>query len=560
MTPARRLLAMLEEERSLETRPLDEILVDLEAHGVDAAGPIKLARRLAVSGASPATALLGAVIEDEAIEAEIAALEAAPIDDVRGQVDIGTVAAVAASATRQGGAQSNVVGLRRRRSTTWAWAGSLVGMAACVLIVVAAWWPPSELMSPSPEIASIEVRPARPDDSAGAPLATMEAARPESETSLSSQGGQALGRMTLEPGSPEGEADGVGHDREAAPASPASEERSQVPEVASRIADPAEPSASASTSTSSGAGAPNPVIVLNRQAPAPVAADRAPVRADMPQPEVLGEAVDSPVPPLPTAKPGDGRLLADESIAGPAIENAAPDQAGPPAEVGEPAMSEGQSGDFARSLSVVPEAGTQFLRNTNLRMIAVDGVVFPLPFGIGAGENWSDGAYPVIFHDQLASFRHPAIGLVPDPPLSMTFGGGGRSREEDGRVLIDPGGAAGSVSLPGTVQAEPSSLLAALSRGLGTIVRDGQAMGTDPWSGPWTGGVADRLADARALADGGTVLALLTIRGVDDEMDVALLAAEGDDSADANLRLKPLLRRWFGDDAARFRLIVLPPR
>ena len=549
-TPARRLLAMLEEERSLETRPLDEILADLQAHGVDAAGPIRLARRLAESNAGPAAALLGAVIEDEAAEAEIAALEAAPIDDVRDQLDVGTVAAVAASAKRRGGAQSNVVGLRRRRGTTWAWAGSLIGMAACVLIVVTAWWPPSELMSPSPDIASVEVRAARPEAPATAPLAAMEAAQPEPETSLSSQGGQALGRLSPDPDLPEGKAEGVADDLEAAPASPASIERSQVPEVASRIVDPAE------TPAASGrAGGPATAVVIDREPPAPVAADRTPARTDAAQLEALGGAAEQPAPPLPPVKPGDGSALVDEIAAGPATEAASGQPETPPAQLGELAMPGGQSEDFARNLAVAPEPMPQFLQNAGGRMIVVDGVTFPKTLGVGEGENWSDGAFPIVFPDELAGSRPPPLGLVPDPPVSMMPGGAGRSRGDDEHVLIVPDGA-GYPSRPGTVQAEPSSLLAGLAKGLGAMVRDGQVIG----AAPWTGRVADRLAEAQVLAGGRTVLALLTIRSTDAEADVVLVPADGAVSTDAEQLLEPLLRRWFGDDAARFRLIVLPPR
>ena len=175
-TPARRLLAILEEEGALETRPLEEVLADLEAHGVDPAGPTRLARRLAEHGAGPAAALLGAVLEDEAAEAEIAALESADLESVRDQLEVGTVATVAAEAQRRAGAQSNVVGLRRRRNRAWAWAGSLVGMAACALIVVGVWWPPAEKLAPAPEFAVVEVAPPMADSAMGADAAPPQAA------------------------------------------------------------------------------------------------------------------------------------------------------------------------------------------------------------------------------------------------------------------------------------------------------------------------------------------------------------------------------------------------
>ncbi len=212
-TPARRLLAILEEESGLETRPLDEILADLEAHGVDPAGPTRLARRLAEQSSGPAAALLGAVLEDEAAEAEIAALESADLDSVRDRLEVGTVAAVAAEAQRRAGAQSNVVGLRRRRSAAWAWAGSLVGMAACALIVVGVWWPHAEDFAPTPEMAAVEALPPMADRALEAQSGPPEA--------LSS----GLDRLA----SPAFQADSVEGDADAASASSALPEPSAAP-------------------------------------------------------------------------------------------------------------------------------------------------------------------------------------------------------------------------------------------------------------------------------------------------------------------------------------------
>ena len=224
-TPARRLLAILEDGAALETRPLEQVLADLEAHGVDPAGPTRLARRLAEQSSGPAAALLGAVLEDEAAEAEIAALESADLDGVRDRLQVGTVAAVAAEAQRRAGAQSNVVGLRRRRSTAWAWAGSLVGMAACALIVVGVWWPPAEDFVPTPEMAAVEAAPPMAD--------RAEEARSGPPEATSS----GLNRLA----SPTFLADGVEGDADAASVSPVSPEPSPPPAELAGAAAPPQP-------------------------------------------------------------------------------------------------------------------------------------------------------------------------------------------------------------------------------------------------------------------------------------------------------------------------------
>ena len=200
-TPARRLLALLEDEQALENRPLEDVLADLDAHGVDAGAAIRLARQLAERNRGPAAALLGAVIEDEAAEAEIAALETASIDEVRERLDAGTVAAIAAEAKRRAGLPSNVVGLRRRRSAAWTWAGSLVGMAACALIVVAVWWPADERIAPAPAVTLMEVAPPPADLAveAEAPPTQRDVARTAPQALSGLSGADGGGQSALAP-------------------------------------------------------------------------------------------------------------------------------------------------------------------------------------------------------------------------------------------------------------------------------------------------------------------------------------------------------------------------
>lgn len=135
VTPATRLLAMLADEPSLETRAPDEVRADLAALGVDPTRATALARRLAGSAGTPAARLLEVIAAAEASDDEVRRLEAADIDDVRRQVPVGHAASIAADARRKAGLRHNVVGLRvARRGAIRRWGGPLAGIAASLLV------------------------------------------------------------------------------------------------------------------------------------------------------------------------------------------------------------------------------------------------------------------------------------------------------------------------------------------------------------------------------------------------------------------------------------------
>jgi hypothetical protein len=137
-TPAERLLAMLEEDASVETLPAQEVRDGLAALGVNPARSISFARSLAGGGDSPGGRLMGALLAGEEEEDEIARIEAADIDEVKARVAGGAAAAIAAEARRKAGLKDNVVGLaekRRKRRRLIVWGGPLAGIAASFLVL-----------------------------------------------------------------------------------------------------------------------------------------------------------------------------------------------------------------------------------------------------------------------------------------------------------------------------------------------------------------------------------------------------------------------------------------
>jgi hypothetical protein len=137
-TPARRLLAQLIDEHALETEPIAEVRADLAALGIDPTRAIALTRRLAAKTNSPATALLRRISESEEEDDEIRRLEQMEIGAVRQSLPQGATAATAAHARRAAGVDSNVVGLRRRRSRRllYGLSGVAAAMAASLVFYV----------------------------------------------------------------------------------------------------------------------------------------------------------------------------------------------------------------------------------------------------------------------------------------------------------------------------------------------------------------------------------------------------------------------------------------
>jgi len=133
-TPAERLLALLEDEQTVETLPAGEVRAELAGLGVDPSRCVAFARALAGGAGSPGARLLGSIDMAEEEEDEIARLESADIGEVRARIPEGSAATIAAAARRQAGADSNVVAMKPRRSRILRWGGPLAGIAASVLV------------------------------------------------------------------------------------------------------------------------------------------------------------------------------------------------------------------------------------------------------------------------------------------------------------------------------------------------------------------------------------------------------------------------------------------
>ncbi|MGI9416994.1 MAG: hypothetical protein ACR2RA_04040 [Geminicoccaceae bacterium] len=141
----------LYQDVAIESLPIEEVKADLERLGVDPTLPIELAKRLAEGDADdPATVLLRKLEEADEIDAEIADLESAPIDEIRSnlpEVLAEQAAAIAKERSGEGVAgeirttedveKTNVVPVRRRRFASVGWSGSLVGIAASVALFIA---------------------------------------------------------------------------------------------------------------------------------------------------------------------------------------------------------------------------------------------------------------------------------------------------------------------------------------------------------------------------------------------------------------------------------------
>ncbi len=136
--PARRLLALLADDQAIETEPIAEVRADLAALGLDPARAIVSARRVAAKAASPAVALFGRIAEAEESDDEIRRLEHADIAAVRQSLEDGATAATIAKAERAAGSDSNVVGLRRRRSRRllYGLSGLAAALAASLVLIV----------------------------------------------------------------------------------------------------------------------------------------------------------------------------------------------------------------------------------------------------------------------------------------------------------------------------------------------------------------------------------------------------------------------------------------
>ncbi len=161
--PARRLLAALVDESSLEREPIEDVRADLAALGIDPRRAVALSRRLAAKADAPADRLLHGIAEAEAGDDELQQLEQADIADIRRRLLAGDAAAAVAEAQRAAGRGSNLVGLRRRRSRRLLYGmGGITAALAASLVLYVGLSTPSLLFAPARQTA--ETPPAAPSD------------------------------------------------------------------------------------------------------------------------------------------------------------------------------------------------------------------------------------------------------------------------------------------------------------------------------------------------------------------------------------------------------------
>lgn len=131
-----RSVAALDDQGSIEIRSLADIKAELAALGIDPSASIEAARVRARERTSPAERLLARLDEADAASSDIDALENADIEDIKTTVPDGMAASVAAGAKQRAGVPTNVTRLKRQSGRFWGWGGSMVGLAACLLLFV----------------------------------------------------------------------------------------------------------------------------------------------------------------------------------------------------------------------------------------------------------------------------------------------------------------------------------------------------------------------------------------------------------------------------------------
>ncbi len=131
-----RLIAGLDDASSIERRPIEEVRAALLQTGLDPAPSIALARRLASGDtAGSAAGLLRKIEAADAVDAEIEDLEQAPIDQVRATLRSATGPTV--TGRERSSAHGDAQPSKRRRLRALGWGGSLIGIAASVLLFAA---------------------------------------------------------------------------------------------------------------------------------------------------------------------------------------------------------------------------------------------------------------------------------------------------------------------------------------------------------------------------------------------------------------------------------------
>ncbi len=544
--PARRLLALLDDERTIETRPAADVRADLAAHGVDPAPAIALARRLASERASPASVLLDAVVDDEATEDDVGRLETAPIAEVRGAVPAGTAASVAAGAGLRAGRPSNVVGIRRARSRrlVLGWTGSLAGIAACLVVLAVVW----------PDIPGLDAlrRPTAPDQSVAM---SVEQGAPADQDS-------SLDERAIDPQDDRSAAPGLA--RLAAPTAPAEPQRAPAAPT-SRLQYVAPPGP---VGGAPDAASPSEQEAFTGEFRSGESADSRPVA------EEVGRSTAAPVSP---GVASDAELRALGEAAGRLVGRVAveQDRVGPPDTLSDTVPGEPPAPGAAVLLEPVPADIAPAVPTTRpkpeqpVSQLADAAPAVPVPSPKpDAPAPTSDEIIAALGTDQqeVRSGGVRVLNVVAAPESSAPPVTSALPELESAFVTVEQ--PAGAVAVTGlSSETEIAALRAPDERVTALLIVDPTLL-PEPVSaiGPMAranlpeGDLIDRLADARRAANGRAVVALVSLEGPAGARDAAIVVRDATDEL-AQFRLPPtLLRGLLGDRAVGYELVTIPAR
>ncbi len=293
---AARSIAALEDLESIERKPLAEIKADLTRLGIDPNDSIARAWKLAGKRSTPADRLLSRLDDADAVDAEIEALENADIGEIQGTVPSGTATSITADAKRRAGTPSNVTGLRRSRRRVIGWGGSMIGLAACLLLFVVTR--PDQLYQAEQPVVEMANDIAAPSEARTTGSALIEEASEALQRARQAESDEAADQdVTL--------------DRELAFVEP----RQPTPTEHSRALSAPEVSEALETLTSRAATSPQNPNQNQSVNAEPLAKAQSPEKRSEPLENEVAEAVSAPTPShLPKAKPAIPVVTSEESV------------------------------------------------------------------------------------------------------------------------------------------------------------------------------------------------------------------------------------------------------
>ena len=194
------------------------------------------------------------------------------------------------------------------------------------------------------------------------------------------------------------------------------------------------------------------------------------------------------------------------------------------------------------------------LRSGGVRYLVTDGILFPQTFGLALGDDWTDGAFPIFAEFDIEGAPVPMVGLVAEPTPAGSEIGDPRAFDSFVPLPLSAGTISGlSYDQEADWRARQNARVP-LAVALMIMLLEARSVDADPW----TGGVGDRLAEARQLAGGRPILGLLTIRLPDGDVDAALLRNDPDSPVVMDQPARALVDYWFRVNPEDYALMFLP--